>query len=276
VAGTQRRTSLPRNDGVAHGRARRNDALLHTSAPGRRGDRDGQGHLALRPFAFDVAREYPFARTGHDLSRVIDRSQLAPIVAGIGTTQKPLGTTSAFTLKCETHGQYKFTVNLYSRRPEASRRTCAPAPRLHFPCPALRCDGVYPIRIEVTTNATTTMQWSLLAVQSTPVEEPLRVELVETMDPNAWIHAKRSIAVLHLLARHPSSAISLSADYRTLDTVAQPGSLNTLFHTHCARRSSVPCTRRSTRHRRTSTSAAWRPTASATRCDNNSVSRRPS
>jgi len=67
------------------------------------------------------------------------------------------------------------------------------------------------------------MQWSLLAVQSTPVEEPLRVELVETMDPNAWIHAKRSIAVLHLLARHPSSAISLSADYRTLDTVAQPG-----------------------------------------------------
>ena len=163
--------------------------------------------------------------------RVIDRSQLAPIVAGIGTTQKPLGTTSAFTLKCETHGQYKFTVNLYSRRPEASRRTCAPAPRLHFPCPALRCDGVYPIRIEVTTNATTTMQWSLLAVQSTPVEEPLRVELVETMDPNAWIHAKRSIAVLHLLARHPSSAISLSADYRTLDTVAQPGSMNTLFHT---------------------------------------------
>jgi len=122
------------------------------------------------PFAFDVAREYPFARTGHDLPRVIDRSQLAPIVAGIGTTQKPLGTTSAFTLKCETHGQYKFTVNLYSRRPEASRRTCAPAPRLHFPARRCAVDGVYPIRIEVTTNATTTMQWSLLAVQSTPVE----------------------------------------------------------------------------------------------------------
>jgi hypothetical protein len=163
--------------------------------------------------------------------RVIDRSQLAPIVAGTGTTQKALGTTSAFTLKCETHGRFKFTVNLYSRRPAKPRRSCAPAPRLHFPCPSLRCDGVYPIRIEVTTNAATSTQWSLLAVQSTPVDQPLRVDLVETMDPTAWVHSKRSIAVLKLLAHHPSSAISLSADYRTLDTVAQPGSQNTLFHT---------------------------------------------
>jgi hypothetical protein len=161
--------------------------------------------------------------------RVIDRSQLAPIVAGTGTTQKELGTTSTFTLKCESRGHFKFTVNLYSKQPEASRRTCAPAPRLRFPCPALRCDGVYPLRIEVTTNGATSIQWSLLAVQSTPVDQPLRVDLVETMDPNAWLHAKRSIAVLHLLARHPSSAISLSADYRTLDAVAQPGAQNTLF-----------------------------------------------
>jgi hypothetical protein len=163
--------------------------------------------------------------------RVIDRSQLAPIVDGTGTTQKALGTTSTFTLKCETHGRYKFTVAMFSRRPGSARRGCAPAPRLHFPCPAQRCDGVYPIRIEVTTDSATTTQWSLLAVQSTPVEQPLRVDLVETMDPNAWVHAKRSIAVLHLLAHHPSSAISLSADYRTLDDVARTGAQNTLFHT---------------------------------------------
>jgi hypothetical protein len=162
---------------------------------------------------------------------VIDRSQLAPIVAGTGTTQKSIGTTSAFTLKCATHGRYKFTVNLFSRRPGTARRSCAPAPKLHFPCPAQSCDGVYPIRVEVTTSGATSTQWSLLAVQSTPVEQPLRVDLVETMDPNAWVHAKRSIAVLHLLAHHPSSAISLSADYRTLDTVAQPGTENTLFRT---------------------------------------------
>lgn len=161
--------------------------------------------------------------------RIIDRSQLAPIVAGTGTTQRALGTTSAFALTCESHGRYKFTVNLYSRRPGRLPAGCAPRPRLRFPCPAQRCDGVYPIRIEVTTTGATSIQWSLLAVQSTPVEQPLRVDLVETMDPNALVRAKRSIAVLHLLANHPSSAISLSADYRTLDTLAQPGSQNTLF-----------------------------------------------
>jgi hypothetical protein len=161
--------------------------------------------------------------------RIIDRSQLAPIVAGTGTTDKALGTTRAFALKCETRKTYRFTVNLYSRKPAVPRRSCSPTPRLHFPCPAQRCDGVYPIRIEVTTNSVTSIQWSLLAVQSTTVDQQLRVDLVETMDPSAWVHAKRSTAVLDLLAHHPSSAITVSADYRTLDTVAQPGSANALF-----------------------------------------------
>jgi hypothetical protein len=163
--------------------------------------------------------------------RVIDRSQLAPIVAGTGTTQKSLGTTKSFALKCEVHGRYKFSVNLFSRRPQKLRRSCAPAPRLHLPCPALRCDGVYPVRIEVSARGVTVTKWSLLAVKSTAVEQPLRVDLVETMDPTSWLHAKRSTAVLRLLSHHPSSAITLSADYRTLDTVAQSGSANTLFRT---------------------------------------------
>jgi len=163
--------------------------------------------------------------------RVIDRSQLAPIVADTGVTDKALGSTSTFTLTCATHGDFKFTVNLYSRRPGSPRRSCSPTPRLHFPCPAQRCDGVYPIRIRVMTSGATSTQWSLLAVQSTRVEQQLRVDVVETMDPSAWAHAKRSIAVLHLLAHHPSSAITLSADYRTLDTVMRSGSQEALFHT---------------------------------------------
>jgi hypothetical protein len=161
--------------------------------------------------------------------RIIDRSQLAPIVAGTGTNQKPLGTTSTFRLTCETHGTFKFTVDMFARRPAAARRSCTPTPRLHLPCPALHCDGVYPLRIEVTTNGTTSTQWSLLAVQSTRVFQPLRVDLVETMDPNALVHHKRSIAVLRLLAHHPSSAITLSADYRTLDTLSHADATNTLF-----------------------------------------------
>jgi hypothetical protein len=155
--------------------------------------------------------------------RVIDRSQLAPIVAGTGTTQQPLGTTSTFALGCEVHGSYKFTVEMYAQRPGRVHSGCAPSPRLHFPCPALRCDGVYPIRLEVMTDAATSVQWSLLAVQSTTVEQQLRVDLIETMDPDALLHAKRSTAVLHLLAHHPSSAVTLSADYRTLDTLLGQG-----------------------------------------------------
>ena len=163
--------------------------------------------------------------------RVIDRSQLAPIVAGTGTTQHSLGTTSTFALTCEVHGSYKFTVEMYGQRPRRERTNCVPKPRLHFPCPALRCDGVYPIRLEVMTDGATSIQWSLLAVQSTTVDQQLRVDLVETMDPNALLHAKRSIAVLHLLAKHPSSAITLSADYRTLDTLASQGSKSPIFRT---------------------------------------------
>lgn len=163
--------------------------------------------------------------------RVIDRSQLAPIVAGAGTSQKSLGTTSTFGLKCEAHGTYKFTVEMYAQRPSRERANCRPTPRMRFPCPALRCDGVYPLRIDVMTDGATSIQWSLLAVQSTTVDQQLRVDLVETMDPNALQHSKRSIAVLRLLAEHPSSAITLGADYRTLDTLASQGSKSALFRT---------------------------------------------
>jgi hypothetical protein len=163
--------------------------------------------------------------------RLVDRSQLAPIVADTGSTEKPLGSTSTFALACETHGKYTFTVSVYSRRPSTSRRSCAPAPRLHLPCPALHCDGVYPLRLQVIIDGTTSTEWSLLAVQSTRVDQPLRVDVVETMDPNAFVHARRSVAVLHLLAQHPSSAITLSADYRLLDTLMQPGTKSTLLHT---------------------------------------------
>ncbi len=162
--------------------------------------------------------------------RVIDRSQLAPIVADTGATEKPLGTTSTFALKCGTHGSYKFTVEMFAKRP-GSHHACTPTPRMHLPCPALHCDGVYPIRVEVTTDGTTSTQWSLLAVQSSSVYQQLRVDLIETMDPSALMHSKRSIAVLRLLEHHPSSAITLSADYRTLDTIASSGSKDATLRT---------------------------------------------
>jgi hypothetical protein len=212
---------------AAHAGATPSFTLLHQDAVAKV-SADGTSHFAM---TLSTSPRTASSRARVTIyPRVIDRSQLTPIVAGTGTTQKELGTTSTFALKCATHGTYKFTVNVYSRRPGSLRHSCAPAPRLHLPCPALHCDGVYPLRIEVTTDGATSIQWSLLAVQSSAVDQPLRVDLIETMDPSSWLHAKRSIAVLQLLAHHPSSAITLSADYRTLDTVARSGTKNTLFH----------------------------------------------
>jgi hypothetical protein len=162
--------------------------------------------------------------------RVIDRSQLSPIISGAGVTGTSITTTSTFTLRCEIHGTFSFTVDLFTGRPGSLRRACYPvAPHMRLPCHGQNCDGVYPIRIEVTTHGVSNVVWSLLAVQATSVDQPLLVDYVETMDPSAWLHAKRSIQVLDTIGRHPMSSMTLSADYRTLDTVAQTGTGNALF-----------------------------------------------
>ncbi len=162
--------------------------------------------------------------------RLVDRSQLAPIVAGTGVSGAAMSTTGTFTLRCEVHGTFTFSVDLYTGRAGSLRRNCYPiAPHMRLACSAASCDGVYPVRIEVTTNGVSNVVWSLLAVQATRVDQPLLVDYVETMDPSAWQHAKRSIEVLDTIGRHPLSSLTLSADYRTLDTVAQSGAKNSLF-----------------------------------------------
>jgi hypothetical protein len=162
--------------------------------------------------------------------RVIDRSQLTPIIAGTGPTGKAMATTSSFALRCETHGSFTFTIDLFTSRTGSLRRSCFPvAPHLRLACNGQSCDGVYPLRIEVTTGSTSLVQWSLLTVQATQVEQPLRVSFIATMDPSSLEHAKRSIAVLDVLAHHPTSSFTLSADYRTLDTVSRGGTTNAAF-----------------------------------------------
>ena len=162
--------------------------------------------------------------------RIVDRSQLAPIVSDLGSPSKAIATTSTFALKCETRGAFTFTIDLYTRRAGPLARPCEPtAPHMHLPCRAQSCDGVYPLRLAVTTNGVTMVKWSLLVVKATRVLQPLRVDIIETMDPSAWVHSTRAINVLDALARHQKSAITLSADYRTLNTVAQSGARNTSF-----------------------------------------------
>ena len=162
--------------------------------------------------------------------RIVDRSQLTPIVDDVGSPSKAIATTSIFTLKCQTHGAYTFTIDLYTRRVGPLARPCEPtAPHMHLPCVAQGCDGVYPLRLAVTTNGVTAVKWSLLVVKATRVVQHLRVDLIETMDPSAWVHRTRAINVLNVLGRYQKSALTLSADYRTLDTIAQVGARNASF-----------------------------------------------
>jgi hypothetical protein len=162
--------------------------------------------------------------------RIIDRSQLAPIVSDVGTTARELVTTSSFALACASHGSYTFTVDIYTHRSGSLRRTCYPtAPHMKLNCSGAGCDGVYPLRLEVTTNGVTTIKWSLLAIQSSQVVQPLRVDFIETMDPSAFEHLGRSIAVLKAIGEHGTSALTLSADYRTLETVKQSGDEQSAF-----------------------------------------------
>jgi hypothetical protein len=151
--------------------------------------------------------------------RLIERSQFGPIVSGHGVAGRPLTQSRAFNLNCHAKGQVKFTVDLYSKLPGRSKGPCGSvAPQLRLTCSGQRCDGVYPLRYTVTVNGVRTVKWSLVVLQTTPVTQPVQV-----------VHAHRAISVLETIAGHSSSAITLSADYRTLSHVQATDQLSSQF-----------------------------------------------
>ena len=152
--------------------------------------------------------------------RLVTRSQIAPLVDGVGITGEPLATTVSFTMRCRSHGPATFTLALYTTVPGRNPNPCTSRPpRLRLPCHAQSCDGVYPLSYTVTTNGATTTEWSMIAVQASPVATPLRVDLIETLGPAAWRQGARTVAVLSALAHFADVPVTLSADYRTLALV---------------------------------------------------------
>ena len=159
--------------------------------------------------------------------RLIERSQIDPIVSGVGVRGPAAAVTGIFSLNCVTEGPVTITIDLYTTRPGPLRSHCAAvAPHLRLACRGQRCDGVYPLRISVTTGGVTTSKWSLLVLQATRVAQPVKVDLIETLDPSSWTHAQRTISVLSAIA-HYSSPITLSADYRTLSDFSGASALST-------------------------------------------------
>jgi hypothetical protein len=146
---------------------------------------------------------------------LITHGALQAIVEGDSASTKPMSTTG-FGLACERSGEATFSVTLHTRGLASPPRTCDGAtPALRLLCTSA-CAGVYPLRYRVDINGVTSEKWSLIAVQTSSVAQPLNVALVETLSPKALHHAKRSLAVLDTMGHFASSPLTLGADYQSL------------------------------------------------------------
>jgi hypothetical protein len=65
-------------------------------------------------------------------------------------------------------------------------------------------------------NGTKVTKWSLLAVQSAVVAEPLKVNLVATLAPSSLVHSKKSRGALDELAHYSALPLAVSANYEAL------------------------------------------------------------
>jgi hypothetical protein len=147
---------------------------------------------------------------------LVTRSQLTSIVSGAGTSAKPLSATGVFDLRCLHNGLATFSVTIYTHAP-TSKSTCSGVtPRLRLSCASGQCDGVHPLRFIVNANGASLTKWSLLAVQTTSVAQPLSVALIETLTPSALTYPKRSLGVLNTIGHFAAAPLTLSANYEAL------------------------------------------------------------
>jgi hypothetical protein len=152
--------------------------------------------------------------------RIVERSQITPIVDGAGSPVKAVASTTRVALNCATRRSVTLTIGLYTQRPGRQQSPCARrGPRMRLPCTGARCDGVYPLSYTVTVNGATTTEWSLVAVQATRVDHPIHLNWIEAFDPPSLRHSARAIAVMNTIARNRLLPISITADYRTLSQV---------------------------------------------------------
>ncbi len=148
--------------------------------------------------------------------RLITRSELAPIIAGTGDGARPVSSTGPFALRCLRRGEASFNVTIATKGSPSPARSCdGVAPQLRLAC-RTQCAGVYPLRYSLSIDGVAEVKWSLLAVRSGSVLEPLQVVLIATLTRGALTDPPRSIDVLDALGDFASSPLTVSADYDTL------------------------------------------------------------
>ncbi|HEY7931502.1 MAG TPA: DUF6049 family protein [Acidimicrobiales bacterium] len=151
---------------------------------------------------------------------LVERASLEAVVHGDGVASAPLDT-STVPLGCVTKSVTTFAITVYTRHRVAPLGPCASTrPLLHLSCAASGCDGVYPLRFRVRLNGAWRTEWTLFAVERSPVVRPLHVALVATIKPRLVNHPAQATAVLRTLARDKSAPLALALDYRLLNNVA--------------------------------------------------------
>jgi hypothetical protein len=152
---------------------------------------------------------------------IVTRGQIDPIVEGLGVTGHPLSATGNFSLACLRRGSATFGVTLFTHRLTTRSTSCDGIdPRLHLDCSGNACGGVYPLRYTLDVDGTKVTKWSLLAVQTENVAQPLNVNLVATLTPSSLSHPKRSLGTLDTLGHYSSLPLTLSANYEALADIA--------------------------------------------------------
>ncbi len=150
--------------------------------------------------------------------RLITRGAIDTLVAGTRPTGSPISTGVA-SVGCHATTTMRLSVAVGPVGP-----TTGPCgglqPRLRLTCARLTCDGVYPLGLTLVRGGTSTTEWSLLAVQATPVTHPLRLSWIEELNGGTWREATRSIAVLDAIGRLNNLPLTLGADYRSLESAS--------------------------------------------------------
>jgi hypothetical protein len=145
------------------------------------------------------------------------RSEVSAIIAGTGTAATPIAATAVSNPTCATGTTLDLTVSLFSAHGTGVSHRCGTAPvHLRLPCQGASCDGVYPLRIAVTVDGVLQTEWSMIAVQSTSVLVPLRVDFVAVVDPSAWSAPTNAEADFSVISRYASLPLTLAVDYRPL------------------------------------------------------------
>ncbi len=159
--------------------------------------------------------------------RIVERSQITPIVDGVGPGGAPMSTSATVVLHCPKRLRAVISVGIFTTRQAHLHVPCTTSvPQLHLKCQGASCDGVYPLRITVSSKSGATTKWSLISVQTTQVYQPLRVVVVEQVGTGSLLHPHATVAGLNDVSHHPSDPITLASDYLELSAIEQSGESN--------------------------------------------------